>query len=966
MSHARGTSPWHSFVVTVALLGSVLAGAARAQDAPVVISGQVLDQTGGALPGATIVVRDAATGRERTTTSDQAGRFVIDKVIPGQYVVTVSLPGFETLTREAVTAGAEVAPLRVVLAVSSVQDAVVVRGTALNYANAIAAKRADDRVVDTFGADEIGRLPDKNIGETLNRIPGVSMLLEKGEGRFIQIRGISPRLNSVTINGMTLGSGETEGGGRLTPLDVIGGELLGGVQVIKTRTPDMDGQGIGGTLNLTTKQPFDFEKPFTAMFSARGGLETIDSLRVADTKETPYTWDTTLAGKLRGNTVGWLLGASFSNRMTPLLGIYQDDWRPVAFGAATINYPTDIKNNVTVTARERLNLNGGFEVRPNDATRFFVRSFYAHWDELQLRNRYNEGLSDRLISVDGAAGGTISGNRVQVNLRSEPTDKELLSVTVGGSHHLGPWTIDYTALRNDGRVHEPNVYWEFRSGSSTFGPDTFQIQDDGTVAIASTGRDRQDPAFQGFRRVRMAERLSEEDSYGIGFDVRRDLLLGGSKPAFVKAGAKFSRTARATDNAQQVYNAGTEAWTAAMVPSMTRGAFTNPVPLRGVPNIWLDLDGLMAFFGANQGDPRFFRFDAAGTHVNEFQSDFSLRERVTSAYVMSKVDFGRLSLVGGVRVEQTDVDSSAFTIVNAGGRREARPIAGDGAYTNVLPSIIGTLNLRHDLVARAAFTSAIGRPEFTAIAPRSVLGIEDNPAIGTIGTLSIGNPDLTARQSNNVDLSLEWYFARGALLSAAVFRKNISDEIVPAPTGRLTGHVFEGQHFDRFDINTTINAKNAYVHGVELTFADQFTFLPAPFDGLGVGGSVTLLGSGVDIARGGEVLRLPLLEQADRATSLTAYYQKGRWDLSGTYKYNSNFWTDYGSVRALDLDQGAFGRVDMRVQYELTPAVKLTFSGINLNDEPTSEFQGGNRRQNTEYEYTGRTLLVGVSARVGR
>ncbi len=79
------------------------------------------------------------------------------------------------------------------------------------------------------------------------------MLLEKGEGRFVQIRGISPRLNNVTINGLALGSGETESGGRLAPLDVIGGELLSSVQVFKTPTPDMDGQGIGGTLNLTTK-----------------------------------------------------------------------------------------------------------------------------------------------------------------------------------------------------------------------------------------------------------------------------------------------------------------------------------------------------------------------------------------------------------------------------------------------------------------------------------------------------------------------------------------------------------------------------------------------------------------------------------------------------------------------------------------------------------------------------------------
>ena len=170
----------------------------------------MVDETGGVLPGATVTLRDAAAGRERVAVTDATGRFTIAGLAAGPYAVTVTLGGFETLTREAVQAGSQSEPLRMIMKVSSLQDSVVVRGTARNVASSIAGKRAADGVVDMFSADEIGRLPDKNIGETLNRIPGVSMLLEKGEGRFIQIRGISPRLNNVTINGMALGNGETE------------------------------------------------------------------------------------------------------------------------------------------------------------------------------------------------------------------------------------------------------------------------------------------------------------------------------------------------------------------------------------------------------------------------------------------------------------------------------------------------------------------------------------------------------------------------------------------------------------------------------------------------------------------------------------------------------------------------------------------------------------------------------------
>ncbi|MBA3271761.1 MAG: carboxypeptidase regulatory-like domain-containing protein, partial [Acidobacteria bacterium] len=683
----------------------------HAQTAPATIAGQVSDETGGVLPGATVVLRSATTNRERVVVTDANGRFTADQMLPGSYAVSVSLSGFESLTRDGVDVG-DGGQVRVelVLRVSTLRDEVIVRGTALNYASSIAGKRAADGVVDMFNADEIGRLPDKNIGETLNRIPGVSMLLEKGEGRFVQIRGISPRLNNITINGMALGSGETESGGRLSPLDVIGGELLSGVQVLKTPTPDMDGQGIGGTLNLTTKQPFDFANNFTALVSTRGGVESIAAVTPADTKEVPYTMDATLTGKLAAGKLGWLAGASFSNRYTPLLGIYNDDWRSVTAGGSTISYPTNVKNNVTVTGRERLNLNGALEYRPTASSRFFTRLFSARWDELQLRNRFDEGLGNGLTAVTGTTGGTIAANRVQVNLRSEPTLKKLNSVAVGGGHALGRWSVDYIGQRNDNTIDEPNDNWEFRSGVSTFGPDTFTIGQSGAVTIASTGRDRMDPSLQTFRRVRYFEQLTNETSYSGVANVRRDTLFGGAKPGFLKAGLKLTQTDRDTAISQRNFGIGSLNWTAAASPALTRGGFGNPVPLQSVPNLWLDLDGLTGFFNANRNDARYFVLDERATYLNEYQGDFTLRERVYGAYLMGKIDVGPVTLLGGARVETTEVDSSAFTLVTRGPNLEAVPAEGSGSYTSVLPSIVSTFHLRRDLVARAAWTSAVGRP----------------------------------------------------------------------------------------------------------------------------------------------------------------------------------------------------------------------------------------------------------------
>ncbi len=930
------------------------------------IGGQLVDASGGAVPGVSVVVQQSVTGQQWPTTSGADGRFTVDQLAAGSYAVTAVMPGFEPLTE----ASLELRPgqrltLTLTLEVSALNDTVTVIGTAANYANSIAGKRAAIGIVDQFDTDEIGRLPDKNIGETLNRIPGVSMLLEKGEGRFVQIRGISPRLNNVTINGLAIGNAETESGGRLLPLDVIGGELLGSVQVQKTPTPDMDGQGIGGTLNLTTKQPFDFANGVTALMATRIGMETIDGVPPDDTKETPHASDLTLAGQAFRRRLGWLAGASFSNRRTPLLGIFNDDWRQVSRDGVSVSYPLNVKNNVTVTARERLNLNGALEARPVTSSQVYLRGFFANWDELQLRNRFDEGLGDALTSASGT-GGTIAGNRVQVNLRSEPTIKQLFNVVGGGAHVIGAWHADYAVQRNDNRVDEPNDNWEFRSGATTFGPDRFQVLDSGVVQITSTGRDRTDPAFQTFRRVRYFEQLTTEQSYAGTTSLRRDFTFGNRWTGFLKAGAKYTRTVRDTEVSQPSYNIGSLAWTAAQSPGLTRGPFANPVPILTSPSLWLDIGGLNAFFGTNRNDPRFFALDANTTYQNEFQSDFNLREQVAAGYLMGKVSAGPVTVTGGARVEITDVKSSAFTVASEGGRLEARPVSGDGHYANVLPSVVAAVNLRPNLVGRAAFTTALGRPEYDALAPRSQLNVEDSPVIGRIGTLSIGNPDLKARTSKNFDASLEWYFDTGALFSVAGFRKNLSNEIIPAPTDRRLNYAFQGQQYERFDINTTVNAETAFVHGVEFTLADQLDFLPSPLDGLGFAASLTLIDSGIEVARGDEVLDLPLLQQADQSRSLTLYYQKGRWDFSTTYKYNANFLTDYGPSRALDLDQGSFARWDARAQFNLTPRFKVILSGINLNDEPTTEFQGGVARQVTEYEYTGRTIFLGISTQVGR
>ena len=836
-------------------------------------------------------------------------------------------------------------------------DVIVVEGTKLLRKRSIDQKRNADGVVDALGVDELGQLPDKNVGESLNRLPGVSMLVEKGEGRFVQIRGINPSLNNVTINGVQLGSPEQEGGGRLAPLDIISGGVLGGVQVFKTPTPDMDAQGIGGTVNVDTTMPFDRGADFYGYATGRYGLEQIKPEDQAFGGHNPYSFDGLVSGKIADGTLGWLLGATWSDREYISTGIYQDDWDE----SSGIGLPVNVKNNYYVIGRERLNINGALEYRPDDQSRFFVRGFYAKWDEFQHRNRYEQNLSAGVTPADPSSG--VSGpNRIATNVRNQDVDKTLFSVAAGGERMFGDVTLSVLGQRNDNTLDEPYDYWEWRS-SAIFGPNAWAIDERGVVTITPDAAtpDRQDPGNINLRRVRFAERRVDEVSYIGKIDLRWDI----DDDAYLKTGAKIADTDRELDDARRRFNPGALNLTLGTSPSFTKGAFMNDVNGVAVPNIWLDIDGMNAFF-ADPANAGFFDADPDDDFVASNAADYKVRERVIAGYVMGAKIMGAFELLAGARLEWTDVKSSG-KVLNSG---IATALEDGGDYLFVSPSLIAKMTPHDDVVLRAAVTRSIGRPDFEIIAPRSAIDDDGGP----IATVSIGNPDLAPRKSWNFDLSAEWYPTEFSVFSVGLFYKDISDELVgvtrsltaradmdAALAARGLAGAIDTSALTRLDLSTTVNGASASLKGVELLAQTQFSFLPSPIDGLGASASATFLDGETDLPTGA----VPLLGQADSTYAFTVFYQKGPLDATVSYAYNNSYLTDFNANSDLVLDQGAFGRWDARLSYEIMNNAKLFIEGVNLNNEPTTEFQGGRDNWNTEYEYVGRTIYFGLSVGFG-
>ena len=224
------------------------------------ITGRVVDEAGLTLPGATVRINALS----KKTVTDEIGAYKILGLPNGKHEVTVNYIGFNPQTTIVTVANgkATVADFKLAIASGHNLSDVVVSGQISSTLKALNQQKNSDRIVNVISADQIGRFPDPNIGDALKRIPGVYVQLDQGEASLISIRGTDPSKSTININGSSIaGTGEN----RAVGISAIPADMVQTVEVTKAVTPDMDGDAIGGVVNLITrKAPYARLLSFTA------------------------------------------------------------------------------------------------------------------------------------------------------------------------------------------------------------------------------------------------------------------------------------------------------------------------------------------------------------------------------------------------------------------------------------------------------------------------------------------------------------------------------------------------------------------------------------------------------------------------------------------------------------------------------------------------------------------------------
>lgn len=826
------------------------------------------------------------------------------------------------------------------------EETIVVTGQRARLERSIELKRESLGVVDVAASDEIAQLPDRNVAEVVERLPGVGVQYDQGEGRYVSVRGVPAELNQYTLNGFELGN--PDGDSRRLPLDVVSGQLLNRIEVFKVKTSNQDGQGIGGLINLVPQTAFDFSQPVIAIANAQVGWQEIDD-------RNPIRGDISLGA--RSGEVGILVGASYSDRIFNSYGFFPDDWAPVA-GAARSGLPINLKFTEYEIKRERIGATGSLDWRPGTDHQLWIRGLYSRFTEDEYRQRYRLDFADDaeeliesgdlLLNPDGVTG-TSFDTGIRQDLRLEYKEKSILAAMAGGTSNVGSWTFDYGVARIHNEVIEPNRVWQFRNAED-IGPVDFDFSEKLFTAVP------QDPVPASniqFRQLTEQDENGDEHIWQFRGDARHDLQTGGD--SFVRFGAKYRSTDKTFDSANRRYDRGGSGDRFTLVEA---GAAGPPVkaPVRDdrvylIP-VSIDSDAIVAFTDGRLGGAQFV-FNESSSLADDVLADLDVEEDVVAGYAMANLDWQTVAVTAGMRVEQTNLKIGGFQLEN---EETVIPVTRESDYTSWLPSLIGRYTPRPEIVVRLAYHRSIGRPQYSSLSPGGEVTVEADEAF-----VSLGNPDLKPFQSDNLDLSAEYYFAPGGFVAAAAFAKFIKDPIFRSAFTVEDGS-FSGTDYDRIEFSQPVNGRSATILGLELAYEQQFTFLPGALSGLGFGANLTVVDSELEIPDADGGFRTTrFAEQSDLLFGIQLFYERGPVEGSIAYHHTGRALISAGGEEFEDQYNDDLRRLDAKVSFAINRNARLFLEAQNLTDEPTRQYQGGRRDWVIQEERYGRTIWAGAS-----
>jgi TonB-dependent receptor len=809
-------------------------------------------------------------------------------------------------------------------------EALTVTSLRASEAKAVDGKRASNTIIDSIVATDVGKLPDQNVAEALRRLPAISVANDQGEGRYVIIRGVNPNLANVTVNGATAAVPEPEG--RQIKLDDVPSSLIGKVDVIKSLTPDRDANAIAGQIDVDTLSAFDRNKPFLYARGAYGLYEM--------NKKHPYEGDAT-AGTTFGpdKAFGVVISGNYSKRPIESQNFGASGPTFITQGGFTIPNLEEFRDYNLI--RERKGLTGNFDWRPNDSVKVYLRTLYSEFSDAETRDRFRIDNGSAYTNQT-ADSGTFKGRGIAY-VRARTEDDNTASLLLGGEFKLPVGTLTAEIGHSRAEKDDPlRSEVQYRTGGSAL---TVNYKLDNALYLFTPSANFYDPAsYTSFNSFNL-DRRKAVDVLNQG-RVDWKIPVSFSDAGELKFGLKVLDRKKTNDRGYETYSGG------ATPPPLTAVANTGAASVydgRYQLGPRIDYAKFRAYIASN---PTSLTYSLSGSLGNALVNDYEANEKVYAGYGMATLKYGDVTVIPGVRVETTKGDYSAKTITAASTMSQGYNAFGKFDYTDVFPDLNVRWDVNDRLVLRAGATTAIGRPNFSDLAP--YVSVDTS---GT-GSAAIGNPNLQPLKSVNGDFALEYYLPNHGVASVSLFYKQIDNPIFTSIRTPRPGETFGTVTLPALAaITQPINANEAKVSGMEFNIQTQFSDLPAPFDGLGASANITFSnGSATGVAgRSGGV---PLDRQSERTGSAQLLYEKYGFQARLAYSFRSKYLLVLGATPADDNVVDGYSSLDAHISYTWKQTTVFV-EGSNLTDEPYRIFLGTADRV-IENERYGATYRAGL------
>jgi TonB-dependent receptor len=908
-----------AYKFAAALMVVWCATAVNAQERNGTVVGTVYDANHAILPGASIKLDPGGA----FVVSNAQGQFTFAAVAPGAYNVAVNYVGFSPSTSTVTVTAGQVVHADLILTTASESESIVVTAErAHGEAEAINEVRAAENILNVLPAEVITSLPNQNVADAVNRLPGVTLERDEGEGKYVQIRGTEPRLSNLTIDGVEVPS--PEGGVRQVRMDTIPADLVDSVQINKTLQANQSGDAIGGSVNLVTKTAGGW--PTVSLYVGQGYTSIANGVYAT---EAAGTFGQRFGADKR---FGLLVSGTYDyngrgiDDLEPVPGILPGTTFTPGYSAMDIR---QYKFN-----RNRYGFAGSADYRISDSSSVYLRGLYSDFKD--YGRRYVYSIADNPV-LDGVS----NTNTPSFNTEARLQDFLISSLSVGGNHIANKTLVNWQLAISHSRQLAPinggesialftyagsTSNCQFSPGTTTnaylpqFSPACFAEAYNPSNLLLSTISDAK---YGKADQLNLQGSASVTTTYQLGSGGKGLFEFGGN----ARNGHKF-------DNSYEFdYTANNPA---ALPLTNFLGSFNNPNYYGGAYALGPagDWDQVLAFLRAHPE-----AFSVVSTQGGN-AANFNLVERVLAGYVMNTLDFSRFRLVTGVRVEGTHLTSTSFDTTT-----NTLSATGSSSYVDILPSASLRLHLDQDSDLRMVFGRGLSRPDPAFVTTAVSLDTGTNPF-----TYSVGNPALRPEHALSYDLLYERSLHPLGLVQAGVFYKSLTDPFVQILTSPTTGP------YVGFNVNTPANGGSAYIFGVEVAFLQHFTGLPGVLSGLGLSGNysyTTSQAKGVDPQNRTD--NPALLRQAPNTWNLSPTYDRGRLSLRVGLSYNGPNIFVY-TFKALQSDgtptpgglQGPSGdqylyshfQIDAQGSFRVGGGVTVIASGLNLNNEVFGFYNG--------------------------